>query len=168
MAALRRLDVPSGSSIWIAKEKKAPKGRGGLTLGWILFLLVGIPFGFMAALGPLAYAGIYIGPLQGLWQPWPPDVVKPFIGVGIFVATLAYLIFRMGQTDGFHWGTVTATAAARNMALSQGMTSDQVAQAMTVTMDPPAPALPPPPSGSPSSDQAPQLEAERIDQLRSL
>ncbi len=168
MAALRRLDVPAGSSIWIAKEKKAPKGRGGLTLGWILFLAIGIPFGFMAALGPLAYAGIYVGPLRSLWQPWPPDVVKPFIGVGVFVATLAYLIFRMGQTDGFHWGTVTATAAARNMALTQGMGSEQVAQALTVTLDPPAPALPPPPAGSSTSEPSPQLEAARIDNLRNL
>jgi hypothetical protein len=164
MASLRRLDIPAGSSIWIAKEKKAPKGKGALTLGWLLFLGIGIPFGFMAALGPLAYAGIYIAPLAALWQPWPPDVLKPYIGVGIFIGTFAYLIYRMGQDSGFHWGNVTATAALRNLTESRALEPGPEQQVFAVASDSALPAPPMPPA----PEQPPRIEATQLEDLRTL
>src|SRR2546425_6353103 len=69
-------------------KRKLPKRARALRLAWALFLVVGVPLGFMAALGPLAYAGIYIEPLRQFWQPWPPDILKGIGGVIRVAGTL--------------------------------------------------------------------------------
>ena len=46
-----------------------------LRLPWGLFLLLGVPLGLIAVLGPLTAAHIYIEPLRRFWQPWPPDEI---------------------------------------------------------------------------------------------
>ncbi len=56
-------DLPNTDSIRMAMNKRATKGRG-YAIAWVLFLLAGIPFGLMAALGPFACAGIYVEPLR--------------------------------------------------------------------------------------------------------
>ena len=73
-------------------ERKAPSDWS-LRLAWGLFLAIGVPLGLIAALAPLTAAGIYVEPLRPFWQPWPPDNVKPVIGVAGLVATLAYLCY---------------------------------------------------------------------------
>ena len=73
-------------------ERKAPSEQN-LRLAWGLFLLIGVPLGLLAALAPLTAAGIYIEPLRQFWRPWPPDILKPVIGVAGLVATLAYLCY---------------------------------------------------------------------------
>lgn len=97
-----------------AIEKKAEQRRS-LKLPWILFLVIGVPLGVIAALGPLTAAHIYIDPLRRFWQPWPPDLAKPLLGIAGFSATLAYLAYRRGKARGFHSGTVAATATLRNV-----------------------------------------------------
>lgn len=95
-------------------ELKPPKTYS-LRLAWAVFLAFGLPLGFMAALGPLTAAGIYIEPLRPLWRPWPPDLLKPVIGVAGFVTSFAYLCYRLGRHAGYRWGTAAATAMARNI-----------------------------------------------------
>ncbi|MGI0150242.1 MAG: hypothetical protein ACREDF_12020 [Thermoplasmata archaeon] len=116
----------------MATEKTAQRGRAH-TLPWILFLVIGLPFGLMAALGPLAAAGIYIEALRPRWQPWPPDPAKPVIGAAAFIATLAYLVYRTGHMAGFYRGTVAATATFRNLVEGRGSRIGQ-------DVDPPPPA----------------------------
>ncbi len=113
------------SATW-AKATKSPKGRG-LRFAWGLFLVIGLPLGFMAALGPLAAAGIYVEPLRPFWRPWPPDLVRSFMGAASFAATLAYLSYRIGQSAGYRRGTAAATAAARNVAEGRISAPDQTA-----------------------------------------
>src|SRR3989442_11551873 len=84
MAGSRRRPLPAWT-LPRGPKRKLPKRARALRLAWALFLVVGVPLGFMAALGPLAYAGIYIEPLRQFWQPWPPDILKG-IGGGIRVA----------------------------------------------------------------------------------
>lgn len=95
-------------------EQRAAKSSGG-TLALALFLLVGLPMGLMAALGPLTTVGVYLEFLRPLWRPWPPDPWKPYLGIAGFAATLAYLAFRRGLFSGFRRGTVAAMAAVRNL-----------------------------------------------------
>ncbi len=87
-----------------------------LRVAWGLFLALGIPLGLIAVLAPLTAAGIYLEPLRPFWRPWPPDILKPVIGVGGFVVTLAYLCYRLGRHAGYRWGTAAAVAMARNIA----------------------------------------------------
>jgi len=75
-----------------ATERKAPNDWS-LRLAWGLFLAIGVPLGLIAVLAPLTAAGIYIEPLRPFWRPWPPDILKPVIGVAGLVATLAYLCY---------------------------------------------------------------------------
>lgn len=140
-----------------ASARKALRTRllGGRStrLPWILFLLFGVPFGLMAALGPLSAAGIFIEPLRPLWRPWPPDPMKPFIGAAIFVATLAFLAYRRGRIAGFHSGTIAASVALRNMAEGRGP------GALQGLIPPPPPALetrPPSPADSADSQEGPR------------
>src|SRR2546422_7660300 len=80
MAGSRRRPLPDWK-LPRGPKRKLPKRARALRLAWALFLVVGVPLGFMAALGPLAYAGIYIEPLRQFWQPWPPDILKGIGGV---------------------------------------------------------------------------------------
>jgi len=89
MAALGTTDPPSPESTGPQGKRKPPEERAPW-LAWVLFLLLGLPFLVMAALTFLAAARIYVEPLRMLWQPWPPDVLKPFIGIAAFAATVAY------------------------------------------------------------------------------
>lgn len=117
-------------------------------LAWALFVLLGLPFGLMTVLVVLADAGITV-PLFGvLWMPFPPEVVKPFIGLGIFAATLAYLTYRIGHRTGFHAGTGVGLAAARNYAESHAApAAAQEPEAPPPRMEPSVDptATPPPP-----------------------
>src|SRR3989442_7090642 len=72
MAGSRRRPLPAWT-LPRGPRRKLPKRARALRLAWVLFLIVGVPLGFMAALGPPAYAGIYIEPLRQVWQPMPPD-----------------------------------------------------------------------------------------------
>ncbi|TLZ75845.1 MAG: hypothetical protein E6K08_07750 [Methanobacteriota archaeon] len=121
-------------------ERKAPSEQN-LRLAWGLFLLIGVPLGLLAALAPLTAAGIYFEPLRQFWRPWPPDILKPVIGVAGFAATLGYLCYRLGRHAGYRWGTAASVAMARNIA--EGRSSAPVAamppeRAPTVA-EPPAP-----------------------------
>lgn len=87
-----------------------------LRLAWALFFVLGIPLGLVAALAPLTAAGIYLEPLRQFWRPWPPDLLKPVIGMAGFVATFAFLCYRLGRHAGYRWGTAAAVAMARNIA----------------------------------------------------
>src|SRR3989442_12731568 len=103
MAGFRRRPTPDGKLPRGPKRKLAKRARA-LRLAWALFLVAGVPLGFMAALGPLAYAGIYIEPLRQFWQPWPPDILKGIGGVIGFAVMLGYLTYRKGRYTGFHRG----------------------------------------------------------------
>lgn len=68
---------------------------------------------FMGALTTLARAGIYVDLFRPLWQPFPPDLLKPFIGVAGFAATLAYLMYCVGQRSGYRIGMGARLASLR-------------------------------------------------------
>lgn len=86
----------------------------GVRLAWSLFLGLGLPFALMAVLTSLARVGIYVELFRPLWVPWPPDLLKPFLGAAVFAASLAYLAYRIGHRTGFQRGAGLAKAAARN------------------------------------------------------
>jgi hypothetical protein len=117
-----------------------------LRIAWALFLILGAPLGFMVLLGPLAAAKIYIDPLRPLWTPWPSDLVKTYIGIAAFAATLAYLGFRIGHDSGFRWGNAAGRASARNEAEIQLAESMRLIESLP---SPPAPALDAPPASNP-------------------
>lgn len=81
---------------------------------WALFLGLGVPFALMAVLTMLARMGIYVDLFRPLWLPWPPDPLKPFLGVAGFAATLAYLAYRLGHRSGFKAGARAEMASTRN------------------------------------------------------
>ena len=87
-----------------------------LRWAWALFLVFGVPFLLMAVLTTLAMARIYVEPFRALWQPFPPEALKPLLGVATFAATLGYLAYRAGRNRGFRFGHVAGMAAARNVA----------------------------------------------------
>lgn len=141
MAMLKRLDP---RTVWVKRRpgSKGPQARS-LAVPWAVFLIFGIPFGLVAALGPLAMAGIYIEPLRAFWRPWPPDLWKPFIGLAGFAIALAYLAYRAGRASGFHAGEVAAGVAFRNMADARIAAGN----AMGIPPPPEAPAMAQPPRG---------------------
>src|SRR2546425_2609482 len=49
-------------------KRKLPRRARALRTAWVLFFVLGVPLGFMASLGPLAYSGIYIDPLRQFWH----------------------------------------------------------------------------------------------------
>jgi hypothetical protein len=59
----------------------------------------------MAVLTVLARAGTTVALFRPLWQPWPPDLLKPFLGLAVFAATLAHLAYRVGRRTGFRAGS---------------------------------------------------------------
>lgn len=103
-----------------------------------LFLIVGVPFFLMGVLTILGRAGIYVDAFRGLYNPWPPDVLKPFIGLGVFAATLGYLTYRLGRRYGFHKGVVAGMVFIRN----------QIGSGVSVA----AATLPPPPAADPAPE----------------
>ena len=134
LAGLRNRYLPARAWLRSAKETKPAKDRA-LKVAWGIFLVVGVPLGLMAVLGPLAYVGIYVEPLRQFWRPWPPDPAKAFIGIAGFAATLAYLCYRSGRTTGYRSGNAAGKAVARNLA--------ELAEAPPLV--PPAPPEPAPP-----------------------
>jgi len=133
MAALGTTDPPSPESTGPQGKRKPPEEQAPW-LAWVLFLLLGLPFLVMAALTFLAAARIYVEPLRMLWQPWPPDVLKPFIGIAAFAATVAYLAYLIGRSRGFRSGSLAGLAAGRNLAEGWKPPSERASQ-------PPPPAL---------------------------
>jgi hypothetical protein len=105
-----------------------------------VFLVIGVPLGFMAALGPLAYSGIYIEPLRQFWQPWPPDILKGIGSALGFAATLGYLFYRKGRYTGYRSGAIAERATARNRLEGRGP-----AAALAAAPETSIPALNPPP-----------------------
>ena len=93
------------------RTRRAP--GGGTGLAWALFLGLGFPFGLMAVLTVLAGGGFYVDLFRPLWQPWPPDLLKPILGVAVFVGTLAYLAYRSGWRSGFRTAAHARAPAAR-------------------------------------------------------
>ncbi len=133
MDALGTTASPSPGSTGLQPNRELPEERAP-RLAWVLFLLLGLPFLVMATLTFLAAARIYVEPLRMFWQPWPPDVLKPFIGISAFAGTLAYLVYRIGRSRGFHSGALVGLAAGRNLAEGWKPPSERVSQ-------PPPPAL---------------------------
>src|SRR3989441_4548118 len=111
MAGSRRRPLPDWK-LPRGPRRKLPKRARALRLAWALFLIVGVPLGFMAALGPLAYAGIYVEPLRQFWQPWPSDIVKGIGGVIRVAGALRYLPDRKGRCTGVDRGAGAARAAS--------------------------------------------------------
>src|SRR5438876_2559363 len=142
MAGSRRRPLPAWT-LPRGPRRKLPKRARALRTAWILFLVIGAPLGFMAALGPMAYAGIYIDPLRQFWQPWPPDIVKGIGGVVGFAVTLGYLMYRKGRYTGYRSGAISERATARNR--SEG----RVTVATRADSPETGPNVPPPPEIAP-------------------
>lgn len=115
----------------------------GVGLAWALFLFLGVPFGLMTVLTILARGGIYVDLFRPLWQPWPPDLLKPLLGVAVFAATLAYLTYRRGHRAGYRAGSFAALVSARKTAEGASRGTDPASAVSTVT--PQSPPVPPPP-----------------------
>jgi len=139
MGAIQSRRMPSRAWLRYAKERKKPAKGRSLKIAWSIFIVIGLPLGLLAILGPLAYSGIYIEPLRQFWRPWPSDLVKALLGVAGFAATAAYLTFQSGRDKGYHSGRVAGKADARNLAEGLGTLPVQLA-----TVEP-TPALPEPP-----------------------
>lgn len=95
-----------------------PVRRYGVGFAWALFLVLGVPFALMSLLTMLARSGIYVDLFRPLWQPWPPDLLKPILGVAVFAATLAYLAYRLGHRSGFRRGSAAGIITARYLSES--------------------------------------------------
>src|SRR3989475_1784410 len=131
-------------------RRTLPKRARALRTAWLLFLFIGLPLGFMAALGPMAYAGIYIEPLRQFWQPWPSDIIKGIGGVLGFAATVGYLMYRKGRYTGYRTGAIAERATTRNRAEGRVPVSNPAPVPDTTV---PAPNPPPPP-------EMPQMPAQ--------
>ncbi len=95
-------------------HRRNPTSGGSPNLAWALFLGLGLPFALMTVLEVLARGGIYVDVFRPLWYPWPPEVLKPFVGLAVFAVTLAYLAFRIGRRNGFRTGIGVGLASARS------------------------------------------------------
>ncbi|HYM40248.1 MAG TPA: hypothetical protein VEY12_08930 [Thermoplasmata archaeon] len=138
MEALDHGAAPGPGSLALG-HPRVSSAEGDPRLAWVLFLLLGLPFALMGILTILARAGFYVDLFRPLWQPWPPEILKPFIGVAGFVGTLAYLAYRIGRRTGFRSGTVAGIVAVRNEA--ERRTRAEEAQIPPPPPDEPAPAL---------------------------
>src|SRR2546422_4365087 len=149
MASSRKRPLPSWK-LPRGPRRHLPKRARALRLAWVLFLIVGAPLGFMAALGPMAYAGIYIEPLRQFWQPWPPHILKGIGGVLGVASTLRYPPYRKGRYTGYRTGAIAERATTRNRAEGRVPVSNPAsAPGATVA----APNPPPPP-------EMPQMPAQ--------
>lgn len=145
MASSRKRPLPAWTLPRPPKRKLPPRARA-LRLAWGLFIVLGLPLGFMAALGPLAYQGIYIDPLRQFWQPWPPDWVKGIGSALGFAATLGYLLYRKGRYTGYRTGAIAERATARNRADGRVTVSNPAAAPevqVSAPNPPPPPEMPP-------------------------
>src|SRR2546426_8556626 len=145
MAGSRKRPLPSWK-LPRGPRRHLPKRARALRLAWVLFIVIGAPLGFMAALGPMAYAGIYIEPLRQFWQPWPPDILKGIGGVLGFAATLGYLMYRKGRYTGYRSGAVSERATARNPSEGRVTVVNPAPSRETPDMisnPPPPPEMPP-------------------------
>src|SRR3989442_10532291 len=141
MAGSRKRPLPSWK-LPRGPRRTLPKRARALRLAWVLFVFIGAPLGFMVALGPMAYAGIYIEPLRQFWQPWPPDILKGIGGVLGFAATLGYLMYRKGRYTGYRSGAIAERATSRNR--SEGrVTVANPSNAPETSNPPPPPEMPP-------------------------
>src|SRR5437870_13570390 len=139
MGALQSSRMPSRAWLRYARAKKPAKSRS-LRASWAVFILLGIPLGIMAVLGPLAYAGYYIEPLKQFWRPWPPDYVKGLLAVTGFALTLGILLYSHGREAGYQRGKTAGKAVARNIAEGRGGAGSEAATGAV----PPAPIEAPP------------------------
>src|SRR6058998_952059 len=142
MAGSRRRPLPAWT-LPRRPRRKLPKRARALRTAWILFLVIGAPLGFMAALGPMAYAGIYIDPLRQFWQPLPPDILKGIGGVLGFAATLGYLMYRKGRYTGYRSGAISERATARNRSEGRVTVVNPAPSPETALNPPPPPEMPP-------------------------
>src|SRR6267378_1293555 len=150
MGALQSSRMPSRAWLRYARAKKPAKSRA-LKAAWTVFIILGIPLGLMAILGPLAYAGFYIEPLKQFWRPWPPDYVKGLLAVAGFAITLGILLYSHGRESGYRRGKTAGKAVARNIAEGLGgaviepgpvvapTAPPAPVETPAVMMDPPAP-----------------------------
>src|SRR2546427_1627623 len=109
MAGSRRRPLPDWK-LPRGPKRKLPKRARALRLAWALFLVVGGPLGFMAALGRLAYAGLYTQPLRQFWQPGPPDILKGIGGVIGVAVTPRDPTYREGRDPGVEPGGLAGGA----------------------------------------------------------
>ena len=142
MASSRKRPLPDWK-LPKGPRRHLPKRARALRTAWVLFIVIGAPLGFMAALGPMAYAGIYIEPLRQFWQPWPPDILKGIGGVLGFAATLGYLMYRKGRYTGYRSGAVSERATARNRSEGRVTVANPAASPETVPNPPPPPEIAP-------------------------
>ena len=142
MASSRKRPLPSWK-LPRGPRRHLPKRARALRLAWVLFIVIGGPLGFMAALGPMAYAGIYIEPLRQFWQPWPPDILKGIGGVLGFAATLGYLMYRKGRYTGYRSGAISERATARNRSEGRVTVVNTAPSPETALNPPPPPEMPP-------------------------
>ncbi len=149
MASSRKRPLPDWK-LPKGPRRNLPKRARALRLAWALFIFLGLPLGFMAALGPMAYAGIYIEPLRQFWQPWPSDIIKGIGGVLGFAATVGYLMYRKGRYTGYRNGAVAERATARNR--SEGR--------VTVSNPAGAPEVPVPTPNPPPPPEMPQMPTQ--------
>ena len=145
MAGSRKRPLPSWK-LPRGPRRSLPKRARALRLAWVLFIFIGAPLGFMVALGPMAYAGIYIEPLRQFWQPWPPDILKGLGGVLGFAVTLGYLMYRKGRYTGYRSGAISERATARNRSEGRVTMANPAPSRETpdmVSNPPPPPEMPP-------------------------
>src|SRR2546425_3558245 len=142
MASSRKRPLPDWK-LPRGPRRHLPKRARALRIAWVLFIFIGAPLGFLAALGPMAYAGIYIEPLRQFWQPWPPDILKGIGGVLGFAVTLGYLLYRKGRYTGYRSGAISERATARNRSEGRVTVVNPAASAETALNPPPPPEMPP-------------------------
>lgn len=122
-------------------------------IAWGLFLVLGVPLALMAFLTMAARSGVYVDVLRPLWMPWPPDFLKPLVGVLGFAATLGYLAYRLGSRAGFVSGTVAGIAQGRNW--TEGRYAASEASSPTPGAETPPPPPPPEEHAAASSSGQP-------------
>lgn len=54
----------------VDRAMRRSKARGRYYIAQIVALVVGVPVGLVAVLGPLAYSGVYVEPFRSMWRPW--------------------------------------------------------------------------------------------------